>query len=616
MGKDSGSDEFKTATASVFRALSRLRDIEVDYSASARAGEQQTGEDRATLPLPAPRLSPNEVGVVRGSSDIKALRLRYHDFKLHKKLAPEDGEARTALEAMEQARCEALGARLMAGVERNISDLYETRLERYGYDRAGGREEIPLAEALHVLTWLSLGGREAGPGMKRVRDLWQPWVSEKLEGESLEVLSGYAHDQSGFARMAKKLLGRMELKAGGEEESEARDKQDSLDQETAGDNGDSQSMEAVAGEPSLEDESDQAEAPAPDQSSVEVSEGETEGEAQDGAVPGAPDFERPEGFIPGPEGLYHVYTTKFDEVINANRLAEPEELRALRQTLDGQLAHVQGIVSKLANKLQRRLMAKQQRSWLFDLEEGVLDTSKLSRVIANPNVSLTYKMEAETRFRDTVVTLLIDNSGSMRGRPITIAAICTDILARTLERAGVKVEILGFTTSEWKGGKSRQLWTENGRPARPGRLNDLRHIIYKSADEPWRRTRKNLGLMLKEGILKENIDGEALAWAYNRLARRQEQRKILMVISDGAPVDDSTLSVNPSNILERDLKSIIKWIETKSKVEMTAIGIGHDVTRYYSKSITITDAEALAEALIYQLERLLDESGARSQRRR
>jgi cobaltochelatase CobT len=328
----------------------------------------------------------------------------------------------------------------------------------------------------------------------------------------------------------------------------------------------------------------------------------------DGEEPGAPRHRRPDNYIPGPGNLYTIYTTIYDEIVKAEDLAEPEELERLRAMLDQQLSHLQGLITKLANRLQRKLMAQQQRTWQFDLEEGILDTARLARIIANPTVPLSYKQEKRTDFRDTVVTLLIDNSGSMRGRPIAIAAICTDILARTLERCGVKVEILGFTTRAWKGGKARDLWIQNGRPLHPGRLNDLRHIIYKAADAPWRRARRNLGLMLKEGLLKENIDGEALVWAHNRLAARGEARKILMIISDGAPVDDSTLSVNPSNILEQDLRNVIEWVETLSQVELTAIGIGHDVTRYYRKALTIADADELAGALVNRLSELFDEN--------
>ncbi len=585
----------------MFRAISRLKDIEVDYSATARPEDRQNDNKRAVLPLADPALSENEIEMVRGCADVKALRLRHHNSDLRHSNFPSDNEADLTLDAMEQARCESLGARKMAGVAKNITSFHENRLATQGYTDADFREDIPLPEAMHALTWLTLTGSPTTPALKRIADLWLPLIKEKVPEEDLSDLASVASDQRAFTNKAKTILGRIGLSFE-DETSEGEEEQES--QENAEENGaDNQSgpesMESSPGEMSLEEEENSE--PAPTQSDLELDQGDSEGELQEAESPGSPVFERPEGYIPDGEGFYRVYTTQFDEVVQARDLADLEELSTLRASLDNQLSHLHGVVTKLANKLHRRLMARQQRSWQFDLEEGVLDTSRLSRIIADPNTQLTYKQETETEFRDTVVTLLIDNSGSMRGRPITIAAISTDILARTLERAGVKVEILGFTTSEWKGGRSRQLWTESGSPSKPGRLNDLRHIVYKSADAPWRRTYKNIGLMLKEGVLKENIDGEALAWAYNRLARRQERRKILMVISDGAPVDDSTLSVNPSNILERDLKNIIQWIENKSQIELTAIGIGHDVARYYSKAITITDADMLAEALTTQL---------------
>ena len=365
-----------------------------------------------------------------------------------------------------------------------------------------------------------------------------------------------------------------------------------------------ESMGGSEGVEAAEDTEDTGEASASGSEDLDDSEVQSDAEGEDA---GMPNHRRPEGYIAGPDKRYYVYTSQFDETVPAEELAEPEELDRLRTMLDQQLAHLQSVITKLANRLQRKLMAQQTRSWLFDLDEGILDSARLARIVANPTVPLSFKQERQTEFRDTIVTLLIDNSGSMRGRPIAIAAMCTDILARTLERCGVKVEILGFTTRAWKGGKSRDAWIQAGRPPLPGRLNDLRHIIYKSADTPWRRTRKNLGLMLKEGLLKENIDGEALVWAHNRLAARPEQRKILMVISDGAPVDDSTLSVNPSNILELDLRHVIAWIESVSDVELTAIGIGHDVTRYYKRAVTIADADELASALTTRLTELFDE---------
>ncbi len=374
----------------------------------------------------------------------------------------------------------------------------------------------------------------------------------------------------------------------------------------------SQQDNQAEGEGQAESDTESMVGAQPDEMQGEAADDEGEDSEEEAAIaegddrPGGPQprRERPN---PDHEAIYRAYTRLHDEEIAAEDLCDPDELTRLRQQLDQQLQHLQGVISKLANRLQRRLMAQQQRSWEFDLEEGLLDAGRLSRVVVNPLHALSYKRERETEFRDTVVTLLIDNSGSMRGRPITVAAMCGDILARTLERCAVKVEVLGFTTRAWKGGQSREKWVQDGKPRNPGRLNDLRHIIYKAADSPWRRARKNLGLMLREGLLKENIDGEALLWAYRRLVVRPEHRRILMVISDGAPVDDSTLSVNPGNYLEKHLREVIREIETRDQVELIAIGIGHDVTRYYRRAVTIVDAEELGGTMMKKLTELFDE---------
>ncbi|NCC21484.1 MAG: cobaltochelatase subunit CobT [Alphaproteobacteria bacterium] len=605
-------ETFTSATASALRAISRLKGLDIQYSAAMRHGDSRAEPPTVTLPQPDACDTPESRTMLRASADVKALRLRGHNRTAHARLAPSDPEARAVFDAMEQARWEAAGSAHMEGVRDNLDALLAARFESLGYDKISGKDAIPAPEALHALTRLALTGRAPPPSVRKACAYWEPALAEALGAEGLTTLNCHIHDQRAFARAARTVLGRLGFNAGGESEGEdGRDEGESAsesgeappaqgDDTNAADTGERERLQSEADRPATDEETLQA--LELDESMLEDAQGP---DTQDIDAPGAPPVQRPEGFEGG-EGLYKVYTTQFDETVRADELADHTELYQLREQLDRQLTHIQGIITRLANKLQRQLMARQQRSWQFDLEEGVLDTARLPRVVANPNVSLTYKQEQETNFRDTIVTLLIDNSGSMRGRPITIAALCTDILARTLERAGVKVEILGFTTSAWKGGKSRELWFENERPPKPGRLNDLRHIIYKAADAPWRRTRKNLGLMLKEGVLKENIDGEALAWAYNRLVRRPEQRKILMVISDGAPVDDSTLSVNPSHILEQDLKNIIQWIENTSKVELTAIGIGHDVTRYYRKAMTITDADALGQALTDQLTDLFE----------
>ncbi len=611
-------ESFKAATAAALRALSRKRDITVRYAADGglppASGKEQ--DKSQILPLPDPELSAQSTALVRGSADTKALRLRHHSDDIHFQNAPLDLTAKAVFDAMEQARYEALGIRRMKGVARNLGDMLAGKCQKMGLDHINSRESTNMADALYILTRLELSG-ENPPETQKLRQIWEPWLFEKLGKNGLSALTPMIGDQHAFAAQAREMLVQMALLAPDDGQRSAPE----AEQDTAPPPPDEQHGTPDENRP---DKQNPADTQQQDQSGEDDDGGtdndtpfmpmdddeqgasghddDTDGDEQN------PRAERPEGYIPGPDDHYKIYTALFDEVIHAEDLAEPEELERLRSMLDRQLSHMQSITTKLANRLQRKLMARQQRSWSFDLEEGTLDTSRLARMIANPDIPLVYKQEQEMPFRDTVVSLLIDNSGSMRGRPIAIAAMCTDILARTLERCGVKVEILGFTTRAWKGGKARDLWIQNNRPLYPGRLNDLRHIIYKSADMPWRRTRRNLGLMLKEGLLKENIDGEALVWAYNRLAARPEQRKIIMVISDGAPVDDSTLSVNPSNILEHDLRTIIAWIENHSPVELTAIGIGHDVTRYYEKATTIADADELAAALIGSISNLFDDS--------
>jgi len=608
-------EKFKSATAATLRAIAKRRDLDVSFSAgeSPVHGGQKQQQGKARLPLPDRDMSPESTSLVRGDADAKALRIQHHNPALHLQNAPMDLTAQAAFDALEQARCEALGAIEMRGVAANLRTTLEEKCRRFGYKNIGNREQCNMADALHILARTALTGEDAPASAGKVMELWQPWLNEKLGVEGLSQLKPLLHNQKSFAALARKLIAKMDMDAGEEHGAEQESEEDA---ENGEDNNDRQQDKD-------ERKDEQADSSAGAQGSDEAETTEDSGEGQHTAADDMPEEvkrageagedesmprpRRPEGYIPGPDSTYTIYTAQYDEIVRAEELAEPEELERLRSMLDQQLSHLQSVTTKLANRLQRKLMAKQQRSWQFDLDEGTLDTGRLARIVANPTVPLVYKQEKETEFRDTVVTLLIDNSGSMRGRPIAIAAMCTDILARTLERCGVKVEILGFTTRAWKGGKSRDLWVQNNRPPHPGRLNDLRHIIYKQADTPWRRSRKNLGLMLKEGLLKENIDGEALVWAYNRLAARKEQRKILMVISDGAPVDDSTLSVNPSNILERDLRNVIAWIENVSSVELTAIGIGHDVTRYYQKALTIADADELAGALIGQIGELFDE---------
>ncbi|MEX1306308.1 MAG: cobaltochelatase subunit CobT [Rhodovibrionaceae bacterium] len=618
---DSPLEAFKRATEATLRAIARRDDLNASFTS---APQGLVGKE-VKLPLIHRDLPAAEAALVRGEADSVALRLRHHDDGLHAKQRPRSQEARDIFDAVEQARCEALGMKRMTGCSLNLDAAREERYKARGYARAANSEDVPLAEVLGLLARESMSGHSPSPCAKHMIDVWRPLLDAKVL-QDLKELQRHSGDQTAFAEAVRELLGHLDLDFSEEEDLSEEDSQSDEDQEgemdpseMKGEGGEKDSSEARSSEDG--EQSDAGEADASDEEAAD-SEGEMMAGASDeepGRPGSRPMFDDRRNWFD--EDAYHAYSRDYDEVIEAEELCDPEELTRLRQMLDQQLAHLQGVIARLANRLQRRLLAKQTRSWDFNLEEGMLDTARLARIIANPTHSLSYKQEKDTDFRDTVVSLLIDNSGSMRGRPISVAAMSADILARTLERCGVKVEILGFTTRMWKGGQSREKWIANGKPANPGRLNDLRHIVYKSADMPWRRARKNLGLMLREGILKENIDGEALLWAHNRLLARSEQRRILMVISDGAPVDDSTLSVNPGNYLERHLRQVIEYVETRSPVELLAIGIGHDVTRYYRRAVTIVDAEQLGGTMLDKLTELFDEDeqnsgGRRRQRRR
>jgi cobaltochelatase CobT len=602
-------EEFKRATAGTVRAIAQTPEVQVAF----QPGPAGVSGKRARLPLPTRALPPAEMAKLRGAADAVALKLRHHDEATHAARAPARREAREVFDALEDVRVQAVGSEHMSGVAANLRARLAEECESEGYDRMTRKDQLPLHTALALMARERISGEASPAAATRVLDMWRGSLDEKATAAMAE-LSAATRDQDAFARAARKLLTALDL-AEAEMESES-------DQEEEGDEGGDDSAQ--------QDQSSAGEAQAQDQESMQGAEPETmEGEAADeeaqdseeeGAAaegdekPGGPQS-RKEVPPSDDSSRYRAFAAQFDEVVEADDLCDPDELTRLRQQLDQQLQHLQGVVSKLANRLQRRLMAQQQRAWEFDLEEGLLDVARLARVVANPTLALSYKRERDADFRDTVVTLLIDNSGSMRGRPITVAAMCADILARTLERCAVKVEILGFTTRAWKGGQARERWVQEGKPRNPGRLNDLRHIIYKKADAPYRRARRAMGLMLREGLLKENIDGEALNWAYRRLLARTEHRRILMVISDGAPVDDSTLSVNPGNYLERHLRDVIKEIEGRSQVELIAIGIGHDVTRYYRRAVTIVDAEELGGTMMKKLAELFDEDAAEAWQR-
>ncbi len=613
--RDNPTEPFKQAVAGCVRAIAGDPELEVTYAAdrSSLAGH------KVRLPEPARRLSENDVAVTRGLGDAIALRVACHNAKVHRRLAPEGQQARAVYDAVEQARCEAIGAQRMDGVRSNLSAMLEDKFDRAEFHDIGERADAPMEEAIALMARQRLTGEAPPKSARPIVDLWRDMIEDKA-GADLDKLAASLDDQRRYAEAVRDILFSLDM---------ADELGPQSDSDEDGDNAEEPPEDS---DPARGESGEDMDEKTPDGQESEIAGDEDEiGEADDADMTGedfaddensadrdpSSDAQRPDGSRSNePLSAYKIFTTGHDELIAAEDLCSPEELERLRGFLDKQLANLHGAVARLANRLQRRLLAQQNRAWDFDLEEGILDPARLSRVVTDPLSPLSFKQEREMEFRDTVVSLLIDNSGSMRGRPITVAATCADILARTLERCGVKVEILGFTTRAWKGGQAREEWLRAGKPARPGRLNDLRHIIYKSADAPWRRARRNLGLMMREGLLKENIDGEALQWAYNRLLGRSEQRRVLMVISDGAPVDDSTLSVNSGNYLEHHLRHVIAEIENRSPVELIAIGIGHDVTRYYSRAVTIIDAEELAGAMTDQLAELFEEhTGARARRR-
>ncbi|MCG4262158.1 cobaltochelatase subunit CobT [Acetobacter senegalensis] len=613
-------DAFKQATAATLRALGGQRDTDVSFHTGNMPVAPLSVGGSVRLQQPSRHLREDEISRIRGAADAQALRLKHHDADLHKSRTPDDSMARDVYDALEQARIETVGARHMKGVAANLRERLEQDCREGGLERMTDPSQLSPAVALELLAREYLTGEPAPVAAQGILHKWRETLPPKAL-QALSKLSENQDDQAAYARTSRQLLAACALTEEDTSSDELEEDPDGSDAADSQDENDASPPESEENAPPAEPESTEA-APQPQlmagsgEASPDMLEEETEGSGAEGTGDAAGPGNRPETPPGETAKTYHAYTTAFDEEIRAEDLCDPEELNRLRHQLDLQLATLHGVVSRLANKLQRRLMAQQTRSWEFDMEEGLLDAGRLSRVVVNPLLSLSYKQERDTEFRDTVVTLLVDNSGSMRGRPISVAASCGDILARTLERCGVKVEILGFTTRAWKGGQSREKWLQDGKPPEPGRLNDLRHIIYKAADMPWRRARTNLGLMLREGLLKENIDGEALLWAWKRLKNRPESRKILMVISDGAPVDDSTLSVNPGSYLEDHLREVIHMIEDRSPVELTAIGIGHDVGRYYQRAVTITDAEELGGTMLQALSGLFDEKSAQRGRRK
>ncbi|MFD0915077.1 cobaltochelatase subunit CobT [Pseudahrensia aquimaris] len=602
-------EPLKTSVAGCMRAIAQDAELEITFGKDKPG---MTGQ-RVRLPDPSSKPTAREISVTRGLSDSMALRRAKHDSAIHAKHVPMGENARAVFNAVEQARVEAIGSKAMEGMASNLDDMLEDRFHRANLADVVDRSDAPLEEAVALLVREKITGRAAPKSAEAVLDIWRDWIEERA-GDNFDNLDSALDDQEAFAKAARDLIADLEMADELGEDPQTNDEEQESEEEQQADAEEDLERENEETTGSDEASPEEQEATGDEQETGEMESSDTSGEdmmddddGEDAETPGeAPRPDPPFSNLP-PISDYKIFSTADDETIAAEELCDEAELERLRAFLDKQLAHLQGVVGRLANRLQRRLMAQQNRGWDFDLEEGYLDSARLTRIVTDRTAPLSFKMERDTEFRDTVVTLLLDNSGSMRGRPITVAATCADILARTLERCGVKVEILGFTTKAWKGGQSREAWLKAGKPANPGRLNDLRHIIYKSADAPWRRARRNLGLMMREGLLKENIDGEALDWAHQRLLARPEQRKILMMISDGAPVDDSTLSVNPGNYLERHLRFVIEEIEERSPVELLAIGIGHDVTRYYQRAVTIVDAEELAGAMTDQLAELFAE---------
>ena len=595
-------DEFKRALTMAMRSISKQDELTVSFGSD----KGNLSGLKARLPMPNKNMDSNQINSLRGEADSLALYLAHHKELVDEKYAPKGQNAKGIYNALENVRCDAIGSNAMSGVANNLIEKEKTKIKRKVLSVNNDSPEGKMIEALSYLVMERLTGSKIEEAQEYIEP-WKKWIEERAE-TSIDELTKSIQNQKEYAKITRKLIGDLELGDELGEDPSEEDQEDENDQNENEELSDSEEDQSTSEDETQSDDMDVEDGIPEEDDSLETdmseigeeSESDDDDLAQAARGRGNDNEQRRE--LP-----YKIFTEKFDEEIKAIDLCEMEELERLREYLDQQLNHLQGAVTRLANKLQRKLLAQQNRSWEFDLEEGLLDVSKLTRVIIDPTSPLSFKMEKDIEFRDTVVSLLIDNSGSMRGRPITIAAMCADILARTLERCSVKTEVLGFTTKAWKGGKSRESWLEEGKQPAPGRLNDLRHIIYKTADEPWRRSKRNLGLMLREGLLKENIDGEALEWAHRRLLARSEQRKILMVISDGAPVDDSTLSVNAGNYLERHLKQVIQKIELDSSIELTAIGIGHDVNRYYRKAVTIVDAEQLGGAITEQLAGLFDE---------
>ena len=600
MNKNKSSTEtVKKALSETTRAISKKSDLNVNFESETNKHDQTNVQ----LSRISNKKTKNEILNARGESDAQALFIRYHDNKIDQKYAPQGDIALNLFNEMEQARCEAIGGIIYPGAAKNIENNVEKKSKKF-FENSEPNKKFPLQDSLTLLIKKKASNLKLSENSEKGLKMWEDFILNESKSNFTKIIESIANQEE-FAKLSRNIIKDLGY---GDQLGDDPNKEDNAENDNQKDenNNTDNSDENDNTEQQLPDEVEELVSESTTSDDLSVEEEVNEVESQEESNEDENNRKITNTFFSEADPNYKVFTNIYDEEILAENLADEEELTKLRVYLEQQLDQVKGAVSRLANKLQRRLQAQQNRSWKFDLEEGFLDASRLARIITNPTTPLTYKQESEIDFKDTVVTLLIDNSGSMRGRPISIAAICAEIIASTLERCQVKCEILGFTTRAWKGGKSREDWLSKDRPNNPGRLNDLRHVIYKQADVPLRRAKLNLGLMMKEGLLKENIDGEALEWANKRLSKRSESRKILMVISDGAPVDDSTLSVNSSNYLENHLKNVITMIEKRGLIEVIAIGIGHDVTRYYQNAITITDIEQLAGAMTEQLARLFD----------
>jgi len=585
-------ERFKSAVSSAVKAISENYDLEI------RFGNNITSKKNSlNLPDIISLKKLQDFTNLRAFADSEALKIKYTNEKIYKKNQPEGTMAKALYAIAEKIRYEKIGSNKLKGVKNNITQCYENKFKNKKIEEIKTEADVPITEAFELYLRSHFFKMKQNDTTEKVLSYWKNLFDKNLK-QKLKELDSCIEKQSDFNQLIANLIDKLDFEDSNSKDKEEKRETTQEDSASSEKNNDDNELSQKE-----QDESSDADLNVLESNFESLSENKDSDEKEAKEVTGDPNLlkKNQKNLL---KEKYKIFTNQYDEIKNAEELENDEEIIRLRKNLDQQLTNLQSLVAKLANKLQRQLLAKQNRSWEFDLEEGILDASKLSRVVIDPFHSLSYKMEKKTEFKDTIVTLLIDNSGSMRGRPISVAAICADILSRTLERCSVKVEILGFTTKNWKGGKSREKWNLENKPLNPGRLNDLRHIVYKSADKPWRQSKKNLGLMLKEGLLKENIDGEALLWAYKRIASRKEERKILMVISDGAPVDDSTLSVNSGDYLEKHLKQIVKWIEENSNIEILAVGIGHDVTRYYKKAIKIADVQELGDVMVNQLTKL------------